>query len=143
MLLYVHRNHRDYSGRGPQDGHLDFHFRSVFCLMSSDAKSILGTIFSTFKQLMSSYSDRKWTMAFSTIATELYGSECFQYLAGKSGRLTWVRLLAAARAALPIPTRVCSVFMCPNNQWHGCHCLGFLTCTLMLMHRLHAGAVRT
>ena len=25
MLLYVHRNHKAYSGRGAQDGHLDFH----------------------------------------------------------------------------------------------------------------------
>ena len=25
MLLYVHRDHKDYKGRGAQDGHLDFH----------------------------------------------------------------------------------------------------------------------
>ena len=25
LLLYVHRDHRDYYGRGDQDGHLDFH----------------------------------------------------------------------------------------------------------------------
>ena len=25
MLLYVHRDHKDYYGRGTQDGHLDFH----------------------------------------------------------------------------------------------------------------------
>ena len=24
MLLYVHRDHKDYYGRGVQDGHLDF-----------------------------------------------------------------------------------------------------------------------
>ena len=25
MLLYVHRDHKDYYGQGAQDGHLDFH----------------------------------------------------------------------------------------------------------------------
>ena len=25
VLLYVHRNHKDYEGQGAQDGHLDFH----------------------------------------------------------------------------------------------------------------------
>ena len=25
VLLYVHRDHKDYQGRGAQDGHLDFH----------------------------------------------------------------------------------------------------------------------
>ena len=25
MLLYVHRDHKDYKGRGAQDGHLDLH----------------------------------------------------------------------------------------------------------------------
>ena len=25
MLLYVHRDRKDYQGRGAQDGHLDFH----------------------------------------------------------------------------------------------------------------------
>ena len=25
MLLYIHRDHKDYKGRGAQDGHLDFH----------------------------------------------------------------------------------------------------------------------
>ena len=25
MLLYVHRDHKDYKGREAQDGHLDFH----------------------------------------------------------------------------------------------------------------------
>ena len=25
MLLYVRRDHKDYQGRGAQDGHLDFH----------------------------------------------------------------------------------------------------------------------
>ena len=25
MLLYVHRDDKDYQGRGAQDGHLDFH----------------------------------------------------------------------------------------------------------------------
>ena len=36
-------------------------------------------------------------------------------LSGKSGHLTWVRHTAAARAALPIPVSVCSVFLCPNT----------------------------
>ena len=36
---------------------------------------------------------------------------------------------AAARWALPIPASVRSMFM-----WYGCQCLGFLTCTQMLMH---------
>ena len=25
MLLYAHRDHKDYYGRGAQDNHLDFH----------------------------------------------------------------------------------------------------------------------
>ena len=32
LLLYVHRDHKDYEGRGAQDGHLDFHVaRSLNC----------------------------------------------------------------------------------------------------------------
>ena len=30
-LLYVHRNHNDYQGRGAQDGHLDFHTAPELC----------------------------------------------------------------------------------------------------------------
>ena len=38
-------------------------------------------------------------------------------LAGNSGRHTWVRQSrrAAARAALPIPTGTCSIFVCPYS----------------------------
>ena len=31
VLLYVHRDHKDYSGRGAQDGHLDFHTAPELC----------------------------------------------------------------------------------------------------------------
>ena len=31
MLLYVHRNHQAYLGRGVQDGYLDFHTAPEFC----------------------------------------------------------------------------------------------------------------
>ena len=35
MLLYAHRDHKDYKGRGAQDVHLDFHtqlLNSGFCV---------------------------------------------------------------------------------------------------------------
>ena len=42
---------------------------------------------------------------------------------------------AAARAALPIPIRVCSSFLCPNHGM-GASVWGFLTCALMLLHAI-------
>ena len=54
----------------------------------------------------------------------------------------WVALpgysTAAARAVLPIPTSVCSIF-CVSKQQYGCQCLGFLVCTQMLMHAMAHG----
>ena len=40
VLLYVHKDHKDYYGRGAQDVHLDFHtvFKK-FCLTSDDDNS--------------------------------------------------------------------------------------------------------
>ena len=35
MLLYIHRDHKDYYGQGAQDSYLDFHAQ----LLSSDAHS--------------------------------------------------------------------------------------------------------
>ena len=32
VLLYVHRDHKDYQGRGAQDVHLDFHTAPELCL---------------------------------------------------------------------------------------------------------------
>ena len=50
MLLYVHRDHKDFWGRGAQDGHLDFHtvpeLRGQF-RFTSTRDSLLGTIQST------------------------------------------------------------------------------------------------
>ena len=31
VLCYVHRDRKDYSGRGAQDGHLDFHAAPELC----------------------------------------------------------------------------------------------------------------
>ena len=39
---------------------------------------------------------------------------------------------AAARAALPIPTTVLSIFL--SNQWYGLQCMGLITFAQMLMH---------
>ena len=39
-------------------------------------------------------------------------------LKGNLGRFTWViQASAAARAALPVPTSVCGIFVCPNSAW--------------------------
>ena len=35
VVLYVHRNHKAYQGRGTQDGHLDFHTAPELCIQSS------------------------------------------------------------------------------------------------------------
>ena len=40
---------------------------------------------------------------------------------------------SAARVALPIPFSVCSISVCPNNEYQ---CLGLLTCAHMLMHAI-------
>ena len=53
---------------------------------------------------------------------------------GKFGSPYQGKALAATRAALPIPTSMCSVFYI-SQQWYGCQHLGFLMCThIMLMH---------
>ena len=54
----------------------------------------------------------------------------FDPLWGKFGRLTWViQATAVARAALPIPTRVCSVSVYTSNGLAARPlCLGFVTC---------------
>ena len=58
----------------------------------------------------------------------------------------WVALpgygTAAARAALPIPISVCSIF-CVFKQWYGCQCVGFLTCAQMLMHVIAHGGLKS
>ena len=55
-----------------------------------------------------------------------------------SGRLTWVR------AALPIPSSVWSIFLCPHYGVYTCRCFGLLTCAQILMHAIaHAGCTRT
>ena len=44
-----------------------------------------------------------------------------------------------ARAALPNPINVCSIFYV-SKQWCGCQCSGFLMSAVMLMHRIaHVG----
>ena len=48
---------------------------------------------------------------------------------------------AAARAALPIPISMCSIFVCPNNGM-AASAWDFLTCEQISM-RLYTGAVRT
>ena len=38
----------------------------------------------------------------------------------------------------------CMLYFQESKQWHGCQCLGFLTCTQMLMHvTTHGGYVNT
>ena len=62
------------------------------------------------------------------------------------GKFRWPCLgktTAATRAALPIPTSVCCIFMCPENG-NSCQCLGFLTCVQMLMYATtHEGFTNT
>ena len=41
MLLYVHRDHKDYSGREAQDGHLDFYTAPELFLQFQRRKSLL------------------------------------------------------------------------------------------------------
>ena len=45
VLLYVHKNHQAYLGRGDQDGHLDFHTAPELCEMSRDFHSFVFTLF--------------------------------------------------------------------------------------------------
>ena len=33
VLLYIHRDHKDYKGRVAQDGHLDFSHTAELCLV--------------------------------------------------------------------------------------------------------------
>ena len=59
---------------------------------------------------------------------------------GKFGSPYLGKATAAARAALPISTSVCSVFRV-SKQWNGCQCLGFLTCAQMLMQAIALGGL--
>ena len=52
-------------------------------------------------------------------------------LAGTSGRLTWVRRSSRKSGATCSCRRVRCYLV--SAQWCGCQCLGFLTCTQMLM----------
>ena len=62
MLLYIHRDHKDYKGRGAQDGHLDFHAALNSESLSFTPTETIRTIrsgepwkaASTFKQFPSS-----------------------------------------------------------------------------------------
>ena len=47
VLLYVHRDHKDYYGRGAQDGHLDFHTAPELSLASNCADVAHCSIHST------------------------------------------------------------------------------------------------
>ena len=64
VLLYVHRDHKDYKGRGAQDGHLDFHTAPEFwpivqcCFTSTETVGTIRdeepkTSTSAFTQLLS------------------------------------------------------------------------------------------
>ena len=52
------------------------------------------------------------------------------------------KVTATARAALPIPTSVCSIHLCPNGVM-AASVEGFLSCAQMLMQAVVHGAVRT
>ena len=68
MLLYVNSNHKDYWGRGAQNGHLDFHTAPEFCVTKDQVQCCFTstetirtirdgeprTATSTFTQLLSS-----------------------------------------------------------------------------------------
>ena len=62
---------------------------------------------------------------------------------GKFGSPYLDKATAAARAALPIPSRECGIFVSPN-EWYGCQCLGSLKCAQMLKHAIaHEGCTDT
>ena len=64
------------------------------------------------------------------------------HLMGNLSRLDWLGT-AAARAALPIPVSVCSIF-CGSKQWHDCQCMEFLMCAQVFIHDIaHEGCVNT
>ena len=54
-------------------------------------------------------------------------------LVGISGLLTWIRLQQLQEQQYPF-LPVCAVFSCVQTVVYGCQCLGFVTCTQMLMH---------
>ena len=63
-------------------------------------------------------------------------------LAGNSGRLTWVR--HSSRKSSATHSYQCVQNFCVSKQWHGCQCLGFLTCAQTLMHVIaHGGCTDT
>ena len=63
-------------------------------------------------------------------------------LAGNSGRLTWVRHNSCKSSATH--SYQCVQYFCVSEQWYVCQCLGFLTCTQMLMHAItHRGCTHT
>ena len=54
--------------------------------------------------------------------------------AGNSGHLSWMRLQLHQEQRYPL-LPLCAVFL-SVRQWHGCQCLGYLTCAQMLMHAI-------
>ena len=62
--------------------------------------------------------------------------------AGNSGRLTWVRY--CSRKSSATHSYQCVQYFSMSKQWYGCQCLGFLTCTQMLMQTIaHGGCTDT
>ena len=63
-------------------------------------------------------------------------------LVGNSGHLTWVR--HSSRKSSATHSYQCVQYFSVSRQWYSCQCLGFLTCTQMLMHAVaHGGCTDT
>ena len=52
-------------------------------------------------------------------------------IAGNSGRLAWVR--PSSRKSSATHSYQCVQYFRVSRQWYGCQCLGFLTCTQLLV----------
>ena len=69
---------------------------------------------------------------------------CYSLLSevGNSGHLTRVRY--SSRKSSATHSYHCAQYFPVSKQWYGCQCLGFLTCTQLLMHAIaHGGRTDT
>ena len=72
-----------------------------------------------------------------------YDGECTSLsFGGNSGRPNWAR--HGSRKSSATHSYQCVQYFPVSRQWYGCQCLGFLTCTQMLMHAIaHRGCTDT